>query len=227
MTWLAIVCPARAALRLAAVGRYLRGGHKEKETGAEASVTVALTTTASIPVAGSPARPATVTSAVRSRPGRAPSGGWRLSNRRVGATGTKRPTSPGATLLPVNQPTMSMTRWPPDWENTETLPLASGAITWLAIVEPLPTTLRLLAVGRAAFVGKTVQKPLVVLSVTVTFNAAAVASEGSPAMDPTARSICSPAASAPKWLEDGSRVSRRRVGPRGMNRPACAESVGV
>src|SRR4051794_31535868 len=184
-------------------------------------------TTAPIPVAGRPARPATGTSAVRLRPGCAPSGGSRLSNSRVGATGTNKPTSVDGALLPVNQPTMSMTRSPPDCEKTVMLPPASRPSTRLAIVDPLPTTLRLLAVGRWVPVGKTVQNPLVVLLVTVTFNAAAVASGGRTAMAPTARSICCPAARAPKWLDDGSRVSSNRVGPTGMNRPAIADAVGV
>src|SRR4051795_8893753 len=115
-----------------------------------------------------------------------------------------------------------MTRFPPDCENTVMLPPASRARTWLAIVEPLPTTLRLLALGRVPPVGKTVQKPLVVLSVTVTFNAAAVASGGRPAMAPTARLICSPAPSAPKWLDDGSPGAGKRGGPGGTQTPPRA-----
>ncbi len=101
-------------------------------------------------------------------------------------------------------------------------PPASGAITWLAIVVPIPTTFRLLAVGRAVPVGKTVQNPLAALSVTVTFNAAAAASGGKPAIPATLRSICWPGAKAPKCADAGSRVSSRRNGVTGMNRPAWA-----
>ncbi len=81
-----------------------------------------------------------------------------------------------------------MTRLPPDWEKTVVCPPLSRASTWLAIVEPTPSTLRLLAVGRGVPVGNTVQNPLAVLSVTVTFNAAAVASAGRPARPATSRS---------------------------------------
>ena len=232
ITWLAMICPAWEALRLEAVGRYVCAGQIEKKPSLTVSVTVALTTTAPMPLAGRLARPATGTWAVRLWPGSAPSGGSRLSRSRCGVTGTNRPTSLGGVLAPVKNPTRSITTCPPVWANTVVLPPASRASTWLAIVVPVPVTLRLLTIGRPLPVGNTVQNPVAVLSVTVTFKAAAVASAGTvtpaiAARPTTSRLICSPATSGPKCGEVGSRVSIRRVGLTGTNSPEVAITAGV
>ena len=202
---------------------YVRAGHNEKNPAAAVWVTVALTTTAPMPVAGRPKRPATGTSAVRLCPGSAPSGASRLSSKRAGATGTNSPTSLDAVLGPVNQPTRSTMSCPPDWENIAD---ASTAEAGEHLVGDRPAGTHDVDVAgrrqRWCRWGRRVQNPLAALSVTVTFKAAAVASAGRPASRADVDvdlSAGGERAEVDRCWVDGCRADGSGV--TGVNRPAC------
>ena len=121
-----------------------------------------------------------------------------------------------------------MMSWPPVWENTVVRPPLRGASTWLAIVEPIPTTLRLLDRRSRGAGGEHRPEAARGALGDGDLQCRGRASRGKP-REPGDVDV--DRGRRPRvgrnGAEFGTRVSSRRVGLTGMNRPGFAASIGM
>ena len=109
----------------------------------------------------------------------------RVSTKRLGVIGTKRPIDDAGLAGPVTTPATSTITCPPVWENTVMVPSApTGTITWLEMFWPARSALRCDAPPGTTPVGTTCQNPGAVASATVTVATIALIVPGSPSPPP-------------------------------------------